>query len=79
MSLFCTNKCFIVFIGFIYDIHQRERVGRMGAAKTSPNDASHIIWVMHLEPGYVFFITITILTETDTLCRLMEVAGPEKG
>ena len=31
-----TNKYFIVAIGLIYDICQRERVGRMGAAKTGP-------------------------------------------
>ena len=38
---------------------------------------------MHLEPGYVFFLLLMlfliILTETDTLCGLMEVAGPERG
>ena len=41
-------------------------------------------WVSCLEPRYVFFLLLLmlfliILTETDTLCRLMEVAGPEKG
>ena len=27
----------------------------------------------------LFLIILFILTKTDTLCRLMEVAGPEKG
>ena len=44
--LFYINGYFIVIIGFIYDIHHRERVGRMGAAKTSPNDVSHIVWAL---------------------------------
>ena len=42
--LFYINGCFIVFIGFIYDIRQRERVG--AAKKTSPNDASHVVWAL---------------------------------
>ena len=44
--LFYINGYFIVFIGFIYDIHQRERVGRMGAAKTGPNDVRHVVWAL---------------------------------
>ena len=55
--LFYINGYFIVFIGFIYDICQRERVGRMGAAKTSPNDTSHVIWALR----WVFFSFFVLL------------------
>ena len=51
--LFYINGYFIVFIGFIYDICQRERVGRMEAAKTGPNNA---IYVSFGPLGEFFFI-----------------------
>ena len=56
--LFYTKKYFIVAIGLIYNICQRERVGRMGAAKTGPNDVRHVVWAL----GDLFFtLHITLL------------------
>ena len=54
--LFDANKCFIVSTGCIYDIHEREWVGRPETTKTGPNDVSHIVWA----PGESFSISFVL-------------------
>ena len=44
--LFDANKCFIVSTGCIYNICEREQVGRLETMKTGPNDTSHVVWAL---------------------------------
>ena len=44
--LFDANKCFIVSTVCIYDVCERERVGRPETTKTGPNNVSHVVWAL---------------------------------
>ena len=62
--LFDANKCFIVSTGCIYDIHEREWVGRPETTKTGPNNVSHIVWAPgeSFSTSFVLFDTKQIST-----------------
>ena len=44
--LFYINGYFIVFIGCIYDLSERETVRTTGRIKTGPNDVRCIVWAL---------------------------------
>ena len=41
-----------MLIGFVNDVHERERLGGLGKTKTGPNDVSCIVWAL----GLFFFL-----------------------
>ena len=62
--LFDANKCFIVSTGCIYDITEREQVGRPEMTKTGLNDVSHVVWALgeSFSTSFVLFDTKHIST-----------------
>ena len=62
--LFDANKCFIVSTGCIYDIRERERVGRPETMKMGPNDVRHVVWALgeSFSISFVLFDTKQIST-----------------
>ena len=53
--LFYINGYFIVFIGCIYDLGERETVRTTGRIKTGPNDVRHVVWA--LGEFFCFFVS----------------------
>ena len=52
--LFYINGYFIVFIGCIYDLSEREMVRTTGRIKTGPNDVRHFVWSLG---EFLFFVS----------------------
>ena len=54
----------VVSTGCIYDIHEREQVGRPETMKMGPNNVSHVIWALgeSFSISFVLFDTKQIST-----------------
>ena len=52
--LFYINGYFIVFIGCIYDLGERETVRTMGRIKMGPNNVRRVIWALG---EFLFFVS----------------------
>ena len=50
-----------MLIGFVYDVHERERLGGLGKTKTGPNNVSCVVWAL----GEFFFLFSFVLFDTN--------------
>ena len=50
-----------MYICSIYDIRERERVGRSGTTKTGPNDTRRVVWALGELLYYYYFVLLILI------------------